>query len=138
MAPQDNGEVELLAVLQDTLPPPCAGAISVINHWYGRDDIPIGAYKGSGLSLVPYGRHSNTDANGAAPGHHNALRTRRTSAADSPTSYALRTGGIAAADVRRESRAQLPLARPEQLASAQRRRRRTPVSVYQTEPSAQP
>ena len=53
VAPQDNGEVELLAVLQDTLPPPCAGAISVINHWYGRDDIPIGAYKGSGLSLVP-------------------------------------------------------------------------------------
>ena len=45
-------QVELLAVLQDTLPPPCAGAISVINHWYGRDDIPIGAYKGSGLSLV--------------------------------------------------------------------------------------
>ena len=39
-------------MLQDTLPPPCAGAISVINHWYGRDDIPIGAYKGSGLSLV--------------------------------------------------------------------------------------
>ena len=48
----DPNQVELLAVLQDTLPPPCAGAISVINHWYGRDDIPIGAYKGSGLSLV--------------------------------------------------------------------------------------
>lgn len=51
-AMMDNGEVELLAVLQDTLPPPCAGAISVINHWYGRDEIPIGAYKGAGLSLV--------------------------------------------------------------------------------------
>ena len=50
-AMMDNGEVELLAVLQDTLPPPCAGAISVINHWYGRDEIPIGAYKGAGLSL---------------------------------------------------------------------------------------
>ena len=48
----DPNQVELLAVLQDTLPPSCAGAISVINHWYGRDDIPIGAYKGSGLSLV--------------------------------------------------------------------------------------
>ena len=51
-AMMDNGEVELLAVLQDTLPPLCAGAISVINHWYGRDGIPIGAYKGSGLTLV--------------------------------------------------------------------------------------
>ena len=48
----DNGEVELLAVVQDTAPPPCAGVISVINHYYGRDDIPIGAYKGSGLSMV--------------------------------------------------------------------------------------
>ena len=33
----DAGEVEILAVLQDTAPPPCAGVISVINHWYGRD-----------------------------------------------------------------------------------------------------
>ena len=48
----DNGEAELLAVVQDTAPPPCAGVISVINHWYGRDDIPIGAYKGSGLTLA--------------------------------------------------------------------------------------
>ena len=48
----DNGEVELLAVMQDTAPPPLAGVISVINHWYGRDDIPIGAYKGSGLTLA--------------------------------------------------------------------------------------
>ena len=48
----DNGEAELLAVVQDTAPPACAGVISVLNHWYGRDDIPIGAYKGSGLSLA--------------------------------------------------------------------------------------
>ena len=48
----DNGEAELLAVVQDTAPPEIAGAISVINHWYGRDDIPIGAYKGSGLTLA--------------------------------------------------------------------------------------
>ena len=48
---QDNGEVELLAVVQDTAPPPCAGVISVINHYYGRDHIPIGAYKGSGLTM---------------------------------------------------------------------------------------
>ena len=48
----DNGEVELLAVVQDTAPPPVAGVISVINHWYGRDDVPIGAYKGGGLTLA--------------------------------------------------------------------------------------
>ena len=45
----DRGEVELLAVVQDTAPPPCAGVISVINHYYGRDHVPIGAYKGQGL-----------------------------------------------------------------------------------------
>eukprot|EP01051_Picozoa_sp_SAG22_P010248 SAG22_NODE_910_length_6547_cov_2.044975_2_plen_109_part_00 len=40
----DNGEAELLAVVQNTAPLKCAGAISVLNHFYGRDDIPIGAY----------------------------------------------------------------------------------------------
>ena len=39
---QQNGEVELLAIMLDTLPPDCAGAISVIQHFYGRDDVPIG------------------------------------------------------------------------------------------------
>ena len=41
----DNGEVELLAVVVNTLPPQCSGAVSVINHWYGHDDVPIGALK---------------------------------------------------------------------------------------------
>lgn len=49
----DNGEAELLAIVQNTAPPPCAGVISVLNHWYGRDDVPLGAYKGTGLT------HSN-------------------------------------------------------------------------------
>lgn len=40
----DNGEAELLAIVQDTAPIQCAGAISVLNHYYGRDDMPIGAY----------------------------------------------------------------------------------------------
>jgi len=48
----DNGEVELLAVVQDSAPPAGAGVISVVNHFYGRDHIPIGAYKGSGLTLA--------------------------------------------------------------------------------------
>jgi len=40
----DNGEAELLAVVLNTAPINCAGAISVLNHYYGRDDTPIGAY----------------------------------------------------------------------------------------------
>ena len=54
----DNGEAELIAVLQNTSPKLCAGVISVLNTWYGREDLPIGAYRGSGLnpndSYLPY------------------------------------------------------------------------------------
>ena len=39
---QNHGEAEVLAVMLDTAPVSCAGAISVLNHFYGRDDIPIG------------------------------------------------------------------------------------------------
>lgn len=45
----DNGEAELLATVINTSPPPTAGVLSVLNHYYGRDHVPIGAYKGSGL-----------------------------------------------------------------------------------------
>lgn len=38
----EKGEVELLAIMLNTRPPACAGAISVLQHWYGRDDVPIG------------------------------------------------------------------------------------------------
>jgi inosine-uridine nucleoside N-ribohydrolase len=50
---QDNGEAEILAIVLDTAPIHCAGAISVLNHYYGRDTIPIGAYNVStpGASL---------------------------------------------------------------------------------------
>ena len=34
----DNGEAELLAVVQNTAPVRCAGAISVVNRYYGRDE----------------------------------------------------------------------------------------------------
>ena len=49
----DNGEAELLAVVQNTAPTACAGAISVLNHYYGRDSVSIGAYNVStpGASL---------------------------------------------------------------------------------------
>jgi inosine-uridine nucleoside N-ribohydrolase len=48
----DNGEAELLAVVLDTAPIHCAGAISVLNHYYGRDEIPIGAYNVSTLGAT--------------------------------------------------------------------------------------
>jgi hypothetical protein len=42
-----RGEAELLAVVHGTHLPSGPGAISVINHYFGRPRIPIGAYKGS-------------------------------------------------------------------------------------------
>jgi len=41
------GEAELLAVVHDTGFAKGVGGISAINHWYGHDDIPIGAFKGT-------------------------------------------------------------------------------------------
>ena len=46
----DNGEVDLLAVVVDTSPPSVPGAVSILNHYYGHDDVPIGSYQGDGLS----------------------------------------------------------------------------------------
>lgn len=44
---EEVGEARLLAVVHNTGLPSAAGAVSVITHYYGRDDVPIGAYKGS-------------------------------------------------------------------------------------------
>ena len=41
---EQRGEVELLAIVQNTAPIECAGAISVLNAWYRRENLPIGAY----------------------------------------------------------------------------------------------
>jgi hypothetical protein len=53
----DNGEAELLAVVQNTQPPACAGTISVLNSHYGRGaSVPIGAYqKADGIPPGPPG-----------------------------------------------------------------------------------
>lgn len=45
----DRGEIELLAVVVDTLPANGVGVVSVLNHYYGRDAVPIGAYRGGEL-----------------------------------------------------------------------------------------
>lgn len=42
----DRNEVELVAMLHGTGLSAGVGGISVINHFYGRDGIPIGAYRG--------------------------------------------------------------------------------------------
>ena len=42
----DLGEAEIAAVIHDTGLFTGVGAISVINDYYGRPDIPIGAYRG--------------------------------------------------------------------------------------------
>lgn len=43
---QDLDEAKILAVVHDCGADAGVGAVSVINRFYGRDDIPIGAYRG--------------------------------------------------------------------------------------------
>ena len=43
---QDRGETNILAVTHGTGLSQGVGAVSVVNHYYGRDDIPLGAYRG--------------------------------------------------------------------------------------------
>ena len=49
----DRGEAEILAVVHNTGLPEGVGAISVINHWYGRDSVPVGGYKGQFGATLP-------------------------------------------------------------------------------------
>ena len=41
------GEAELLAVVHDTGVSTGVGAVSAINHYFGRDDLLVGGYKGA-------------------------------------------------------------------------------------------
>merc|ERR1711976_191747 len=43
---QDRGETEILAIVHNAGIPEGIGAVSVLNHFYGRDEILLGAYKG--------------------------------------------------------------------------------------------
>jgi len=42
----DRGEVEIIAIVHNAGYPRGIGAVSVLNHYYGRDEIPLGAFKG--------------------------------------------------------------------------------------------
>lgn len=53
----DLGEARILAVLHDAATTYGVGAISVLNHYYGRDDIPLGAYKGAIGAPGPGSQH---------------------------------------------------------------------------------
>ena len=53
-AMMNKGEAELIAVVHNTGLNTGVGAVSVINQYYGRPDIPVGAYIG------PYDRVSLT------------------------------------------------------------------------------
>jgi hypothetical protein len=41
-----SGEIDLLAVIHDTGFAKAVGGISAIQHWWGHDNVPIGAFKG--------------------------------------------------------------------------------------------
>ena len=54
----DAGEVDILAIVQNTAPVQGSGVISALNYYYGRPNLPIGAYKGNDLDpdgpVLPY------------------------------------------------------------------------------------
>jgi hypothetical protein len=49
----DNGEAEIVGIAHNTGTPNGVGAIAAINTYYGRPDIPLGAYKGAHLENFP-------------------------------------------------------------------------------------
>ena len=48
----DRGEVDIKAIVHDAGIPEGIGAMSVLNHYYGHDDILLGAYKVTKYSII--------------------------------------------------------------------------------------
>ena len=67
---QDLGEAELLAVVHSTGFPTAIGAVSVINHFFGRDDILLGAFKGEFGKEVIYHGWQNMSQSCIPPQYH--------------------------------------------------------------------
>merc|ERR1711970_1236550 len=42
----DKGEVDIIAIVHNTSYYTAIGAVSVVNHYYGRDNVLLGAFKG--------------------------------------------------------------------------------------------
>ena len=55
----DAGEAELVAVVHNTGLPQGVGGVSVLNHYYGRDDVPMVWRGGRATSLVGTRRRSD-------------------------------------------------------------------------------
>ena len=58
----DAGECEILATVSSTRGNASVGAIEVINHYYGRPDLPVGAPKGMGVMGAHPGAKEKVDA----------------------------------------------------------------------------
>eukprot|EP00966_Prymnesium_polylepis_P075329 1747203-Prymnesium_polylepis.1 len=58
----DQGEANILAIVHDTGFEQGIGAVSVINAYYGRDDIPLGVYRGPVGSPAGYAIRNRTSA----------------------------------------------------------------------------
>ena len=59
----DAGECEILATVSSTRGNASVGAIEVINHYYGRGDLPVGAPKGIGVIGEKAGATEKVDPN---------------------------------------------------------------------------
>ena len=57
----DAGECEILATISSTRGNASVGAVEVINHYYGRPDIPVGAPKGMGVMGAHPGAKTKVD-----------------------------------------------------------------------------
>ena len=42
----DRGEADIIAIVHNTGYPKGIAAVAALNKWYGREDIPLGAFKG--------------------------------------------------------------------------------------------
>ena len=57
----DAGECEILATISSTRGNASVGAVGVINHYYGRGDLPVGAPKGMGVMGQRPGSRTKVD-----------------------------------------------------------------------------
>ena len=56
----DNGEVELLAILLNTLSTYSARVIGILQSFYGKEDVPIGVYVGTNKTRPKYLRRTHS------------------------------------------------------------------------------
>ena len=83
----DAGECEILATISSTRGNASVGAVEVINHYYGRGDLPVGAPKGMGvMGALPGAKEKVDPASplGAPGGPHGGHYKYRKLVADYP------------------------------------------------------